>query len=243
MPIPDAAVEIFKVLFEWLEVIIIFVIIYMIVNLFTDGKGFSGLKDLFGGGGGGGDKTSSNRRPSGKAEKEFKEEKTDDKEPAEEVKTKPEDDANGLDVANPGLLQVRAYEEGTGTPLSGVTFHIFPKGHKKESDETKDDPRFMHIHGTTDPKGLYPPGGEPIPIGGGVVEIHASKAKWWNVTWFARGKYHQHTEALIQKGQTTIIPLVFRRKGEKPDFFNPFIMQVKEEDGKVVFEGQIKPGR
>jgi nitrogen fixation-related uncharacterized protein len=147
--------------------------------------------------------------------------------------------SEGLDVENPGLVQVIVLDEDDN-PIQGAKVSITPaRMHKRRWLRTKKE--WVRYGGLTSPDGVWPGGGKPENVGSGTVTVTVSKRNFFVGSWFRFGRYYQKKDYEIIGKEKHDIVVIMKRKGEKAEWFEPKILEIKPVDEKIMrVKGIIK---
>lgn len=227
MAIQAFVTSVYSAIVSWTYILLTILIVYKIISFFTGSGGGGGLF----GGKGGKDKydNDSRRIIDDISEDDKKKRKEKDK----------NDEPGGLDVTNPSYVKVIVWDEDDN-PIQRAKVKITPARMKKRK-WLKTKMEWREYGGLTGPDGIWPSGGKAEQIGSGTINIEVSKVKFYNITWFSKGRYYQKKDYELIAGEENEIVIILARKGEKAEWFEPKVLEVKSIDDKTMMvKGIIK---
>ena len=210
---------------SWTYVLITILIIYKIITFFTGGSilgKLGGSKDW---------------------RKDDDSKRIIDDIPPEDKKKRKENEKKGapegIDLENPGFVQVIVLDEDDN-PIQGAKVKIIPARMRKRKWLRKRK-EWREYTGLTGPDGVWPSMGQYEPIGSGSVTLTVTKRNLFIISWFRNGRYYQKTDLEIMPGEKREIIVHMKRKGEKPEWFEPKILEIKPGDeNTMILKGIIK---
>ena len=216
MAVEPFVTNIYSAIVSWTYVLLVILLIAKIIDAVGGGNLFKGKGGDDDSGRGGGGDDDSKRTKNGISDEDKKE------------LEKNGGGTDGLDHENPGFVQVVVRDEDDN-PISGAVVSITPANmNKRKGKIFAKRKEWREYGGRTGPDGVWPSGGKPAPVGSGSAMLKVSKTKWYNITWFNKGRYYdtKYIEIIPKEEQAYVV--IMKREGEKAEWFEPKVLEVTQ---------------